>query len=215
MAIRELVAVPQLNFDVDKSTSFHAGDSLMVNTAGTTVAAKQQVVAADRSVVSGIGTARAFVGFAYDDHARSGNTMILADPVGSTYISSGVFTGEANGFFVADKRVLLDFQDETITNISNLTDEASGIAGPRRGVGVLQSPGNQFITDRYALLGTATTTTDSAVVLAGFSPGDICTYGASANKGLLVLLTNTTFGQEIARVDKYDSTAGLLYFTAL
>jgi hypothetical protein len=142
--------------------------------------------------------------------------MILADPVGASYTdSSGVLQANNNGFYVVSKRAIGDFLAENVNGVTNPTAGSSGYEGPRRGVGVFNTPGAQFITDRFAATASTNVTTDGAA----WTPtaGDLLTVaGASANAGKLVKLSTAgTDGVIVGRVDSYDSAAGLLYFTQL
>jgi hypothetical protein len=158
-----------------------------------------------------------FVGFSADDTARTGNTMILADPVGSSYTdSSGNFVANNNGFYVVSKRAIGDFLAENVNGVTNPTAGSSGYEGPRRGVGVFNSPGGQFVTDRWSGVASTSLTADGGV----WSPaiGDLLTIAAAAGSaGKLVQLDPGATGDGIVvgRVDSYDSAAGLLYFTQL
>jgi len=216
MALREINAEPPLNYNVDKNVKFHAGCALAFNVVdGTTVDDKSKVVPADRAAL-GTG-ATAWVGFAADDHYTTDNTMIYPDPVGASFISTtspSTFLGEANGWYVGPRRVLGDFQDETIVNTNNLTDYP---ASPKRGVGVFVKPGGQFITDQFVEVGTASTTADD-VVESLFDVGDLLTFGAGDNAGKLVKLTDSAYGIAVARVDRVDNSGtdgALLYFVSL
>jgi hypothetical protein len=159
-----------------------------------------------------------FVGFSSDDTARTGNTMILADPVGSNYIDgSGVFQSNNNGFYVGAKRAIGDFQSEIVNGVTNLSAQTSGYEGPRRGVGVYNTPGGQFVTDQYVEDLTTTVSADGGTY-ATFAPGDLLVPGASANAGKLVKLDSAAYGTDgivVGRVDSFDAAAGLLYFTQI
>lgn len=210
MAIRALNSVVVANYDVPATETFHAGAALGRDLTGADAGL---VRAANRASDA----ARAWVGFASDDHARTGNTIILADPVGSTYTDgNGNLIANNNGFYVGDKRAIGDFQDEVVTTVTNLTDVSSGFASPRRGVGVFTTPSGQFVTDQFAAVETTSSSADDTSAYT-FVIGDLLTFGAGANAGKLVHLASnaTTHGPAIAKVDKYDSTAGLLYFTQL
>jgi hypothetical protein len=158
-----------------------------------------------------------FVGFSADDTARTGNTMILADPVGSSFTdSSGVLQANNNGFYVVSKRAIGDFLAENVNGVTNPTAGSSGYEGPRRGVGVFNTPGGQFVTDRYAAIASTDNTQDGGVAYT-LLPGDLLTVaGSSANAGKLVKLDDRgTDGPIVGRVDSLDSASGLLYFTQL
>ena len=144
--------------------------------------------------------------------------MILADPVGSSYVdTSGVMQSNNNGFYTVSKRAIGDFQAENVNSVTNPTAGSSGYEGPRRGVGVYNTPGGQFVTDQFVAVITATISSDDTAA-ATFAPGDLLVPGAAGNAGKLVQLDAAAFGTDgivVGRVDSYDSAAGLLYFTQI
>jgi len=203
MAIRALNSVIVANYETAANASWHAGACLARDTSNV-----GRVVLADRA--SGA-IAGGFVGFSADDTARTDNTMILADPVGSNYIDgSGVFQSNNNGFYVAAKRAIGDFQAENVNGVTNLSAQSSGYEGPRRGVGVFNTPGGQFVTDQFTTAATSAASTDGAT--ATYAPGAYLTVAVD-DSGKLVELANKAHGPVVGIVDKYDSAAGLLYFT--
>jgi hypothetical protein len=215
MAIKALNSAIVANYPTASSASFLAGDALMIAPSTGFVAAAYRSAIGFSTLVQQMGR---FVGFSADDTARSGNTMILADPVGSSYTdSSGVLQSNNNGFYVVSKRAIGDFLAENVNGVTNPTAGSSGYEGPRRGVGVFNTPGAQFITDRFASTASSTITTDGG----SWTPasGDLLTVAAaSGNAGKLVLLDPGALGTDgivVGRVDSYDSAAGLLYFTQL
>jgi hypothetical protein len=215
MAIRALNTLVVANYNTAASASFLAGDALMISTTDGTVSAGYRAATGFTTIAQQLGR---FVGFSADDTARTGNTMILADPVGSSYTdSTGALVANNNGFYVVSKRAIGDFLAENVNGVTNPTAGSSGYEGPRRGVGVFNSPGAQFITDRFS-----TAATTSTALLDGGSawtpaPGDLLTIAAvSGNAGKLVKLDEVGVdGLIVGRVDSYDSAAGLLYFTQL
>jgi hypothetical protein len=214
MAIKELINVFPFNYPVAKATTFYAGMVLARGTDGNVVVANRATVAHQ--------SAGAIVGLAADDKASTGVTFIQSDPVGSSYVdSSGVLQAANNGWFVGAKRGLADNAafDETVTGVTDLTSGSTGYQGPRRGVGVYQAPG-QFVTDQFVNFATndsnSTSTADTAYTAWG--PNDLLTYATGAtNAGKLVKVTSsaTNFGVVVAKVDRYDSAAGLLYITLI
>ena len=214
MAIRALNSVIVANYNCAATASWQAGACLMLNASGLVEKADRSNAIFNSLVLQ---TGR-FVGFSSDDTARSGNTMILADPVGSNYIDgSGVFQSSNNGFYVASKRAIGDFQSEIVNGVTNLSAQSSGYEGPRRGVGVYNTPGGQFVTDQYVEDLTTAVNADGGSYTT-FAPGDLLVPGASANAGKLVKLDATAFGTDgivVGRVDSFDSAAGLLYFTQI
>ena len=217
MAIRELINVFPFNYSVAKDTTFYAGMVLARGTDGN-------VLKADRTDTTHQ-LSQSIVGLSADDKAATGVTFIQADPVGSTYVDgSGVVQAANNGWFVGAKRGLADNAafDETVTGVTDLTSPgSSGYQGPRRGVGVFQAPG-QFVTDQFALFQTndATTSSIDDSAISTFAVNDLLTYGASgsgnAGAGKLVkVVSGSNQGAVVAKVDRYDSAAGLLYITLL
>jgi hypothetical protein len=208
MAIRALNSVIVANYDTLATASWQAGACLAINaTTGNVELATRAASITDTAAFA------SFVGFSSDDTARSGNTMILADPVGSNYIDgSGVFQSNNNGFYVASKRAIGDFQSEIVNGVTNLSAQSSGYEGPRRGVGVYNTPGGQFVTDQFTLSISDGVNSDGGGTWTP-APGDACTFAAAGTGKLVKLATMGTHGPMVARVDKYDSAAGLLYIT--
>jgi len=203
MAIRALNSVIVANYETAANASWHAGACLARDTSNV-----GRVVLADRASGAIVG---GFVGFSADDTARTDNTMILADPVGSNYIDgSGVFQTNNNGFYVAAKRAIGDFQAENVNGVTNLSAQSSGYEGPRRGVGVFNTPGGQFVTDQFTTAATSAAGTDGST--ATYAPGAYLTVAVD-DSGKMVELANKAHGPVVGIVDKYDSAAGLLYFT--
>jgi hypothetical protein len=214
MAIRALNSVVVANYNTAAAASWQAGACLMIGSDGLVLKADRSVAAFD-SLVEQTGK---FVGFSADDTARTGNTMILADPVGSSYVdTSGVMQSNNNGFYTVSKRAIGDFQAENVNSVTNPTAGSSGFEGPRRGVGIYNTPGGQFVTDQFVAVITASISSDDTAA-ATFAPGDLLVPGASGNAGKLVQLDAAAYGTDgivVGRVDSYDSAAGLLYFTQI
>jgi len=216
MAIRALNSVIVANYDTAANASWYAGTVLARD---TTAGNAGRVVIATRNAAGAV--TGGVVGFSSDDTARTGNTMILADPVGSSFTdASGNFVANVNGFYVVSKRAIGDFQAENVNGVTNPTAGASTFEGPRRGVGVYSTPSGQFVTDMF-VSPAGTGSSSSAAQLDGntavYSPGALLTVSAAAtgaSNGRLVELGNTAHGPVIGVVDRYDSAAGLLYFTA-
>ena len=214
MAIRALNSVIVANYNCAATASWQSGACLMIGSDGLVLKADRAATAFN-TLVQQTGK---FVGFSTDDTARTGNTMILADPVGSNYIDgNGVFQTNNNGFYVASKRAIGDFQSEIVNGVTNLSAQTSGYEGPRRGVGVYNTPGGQFVTDQYVEDLTTTVSADGGSYTT-FAPGDLLVPGAGANAGKLVKLDAAAYGTDgivVGRVDSFDSAAGLVYFTQI
>ena len=213
MAIKELINVFPFNYSVAKDTVFYAGMVLARGTDGLVLKANRATTAHQASA--------AIVGLSADDKAATGVTFIQADPVGSTYVDGqGVVQAANNGWFVGAKRGLADNAafDETVTGVTDLTSGSTGYQGPRRGVGVYQAPG-QFVTDMVANFRTGDTdsTTVADVAYTSWTINDLMTYGAGANAGYLVKVNTaaTSMGVTCAKLDRYDSAAGLWYITLI
>jgi hypothetical protein len=214
MAIRALNTAIVANYPTASSASFLAGDALMIGTDGNVSAAYRAAGAFD-TLAEQRGR---FVGFSADDTARTGNTMILADPVGSSYTdSNGNIVANNNGFYVVSNRAIGDFLAENVNGVTNPTAGSSGYEGPRRGVGVFNTPGGQFVTDRWSGTASSTVSTDGGTWTPAI--GDLLTIAAaSGSAGKLIQLDPgaiTVDGIVVGRVDSYDSASGLLYFTQL
>ena len=208
MEIRALNSVIVANYDTLATASWQAGACLAINSSTGNVE-----LATRAASITDTAAFASFVGFSSDDTARSGNTMILADPVGSNYIDgSGVFQSNNNGFYVAAKRAIGDFQSEIVNGVTNLSAQSSGYEGPRRGVGVYNTPGGQFVTDQFTLSISDGVNSDGGGTWTP-APGDACTFAAAGTGKLVKLATMGTHGPMVARVDKYDAAAGLLYIT--
>ena len=222
MAIRALNTLVVANYDTASTASWSAGVGLQrSSTAG-------QVQIAVRALLQGsttsVGFTNGFVGFSADDTARTGNTMILADPVGSSYVdASGVLQANNNGFYVVSKRAIGDFQAENVNGLTNPTAGSSGYEGPRRGVGVFNTPGGQFVTDQFKSgSGSSTSAINADGGQATYQPGALLTIAVDGSGKLVELagsavgIGNSVFGLTVPAVgvvDRYDSAAGLLYFT--
>ena len=214
MAIRALNTAIVANYPTASTASFYAGDALMIGADGNVSAAYRSLGTFD-SLGEQLGR---FVGFSADDTARTSNTMILADPVGSSYTdATGAFVANNNGFYLVSKRAIGDFLAENVNGVTNPTAGSSGYEGPRRGVGVFNTPGAQFITDRWSGTASSTVSTDGGTWTPAI--GDLLTIAAaSGSAGKLVQLDPAavqTDGIAVGRVDNYDSATGLLYFTQL
>ena len=212
MAIRPLNSIVVANYNTAASASWLAGAVLV----------RDSATAGNVTLPNGANRANVnfgVVGFSADDTARSGNTMILADPVGANYTdASGNFVANNSGFYVVSKRAVADFLAENVNNVTNPTAGTSGFEGPRRGVGVYSTPSGQYITDMF-VVGSGSSASSATLDggTATYLPGAQLTVSAAASGasfGRLVELVNTSWGPVLGVVDRYDSAAGLLYFTA-
>ena len=141
MAIRALNSVVVANYNTASNASWQAGAALAIN---STTGLAQLATRASGADTLNFAT---FLGFSADDTARTGNTMILADPVGSSYVdTSGVMQANNNGFYVVSKRAIGDFLAENVNGVTNPTAGSSGYEGPRRGVGVFNTPVDTLLT---------------------------------------------------------------------
>lgn len=212
MAIKPLNSIVVANYNTAASASWLAGSVLARDT--TTVG---NVTVATRNAAGTV--TGGVVGFSSDDTARTGNTMILADPVGANYTdASGNFQANNSGFYVVAKRAIGDFQAENVNGVTNPTAGASTYEGPRRGVGVYSTPSGQYVTDMFVVgAGGSASAAQGDAGTAVYAPGAQLTVSAAASGasfGKLVELVNTAWGPVVGVVDRYDSAAGLLYFTA-
>lgn len=218
MAIRALNSVVVANYSTDKEVVIRAGDGVRLTTTGVVTPAYRQDGSFDTKAEQ-----LRFVGFSADDTGRTGNTMILNDPVGSSYVDTSFNLQAANnGFYVVAKRAIGDFQSENVTSVTNPTAGSSGFEGPRRGIGVYNTPGGQFVTDRFAATAVSSLTLDASGLYSAYQPGDMLSIAAAiGDSGKLVKFTDaqaslgSSFAVVVGRVDSFDSAAGLLYFTQI
>lgn len=212
MAIRPLNSIVVANYNTAANASWLAGAVLV----------RDSATAGNVTLPNGANRANVnfgVVGFSADDTARSGNTMILADPVGANFTdASGNFVANNSGFYVVSKRAVADFLAENVNNVTNPTAGTSGFEGPRRGVGVYSTPSGQFITDMF-VVGSGSSASSATLDggTATYLPGALLTVSGAASgasQGKLIELVNTAWGPVLGVVDRYDSAAGLLYFTA-
>ena len=220
MAIRALNSVVVANYDTTSTATWSAGVGLQ----RSSTAGNVQIAQRAHGAGGGVGFTGGFVGFSADDTARTGNTMILADPVGASFVdANGVLQANNNGFYVVSKRAIGDFQAENVNGLTNPTAGSSGYEGPRRGVGVFNTPGGQFITDQFKTgTGSSVSAINADAGTATYTPGALLTISVAGDGKLVELsgaaagIGNSVFGltvPSVGVVDRYDSAAGLLYFT--
>jgi len=222
MAIRALNTLVVANFGTAATASWVDGVGVQRDTATA-----GNVIIATRALQpnGAIGFTGGFAGFSADSTARTGNTMILADPVGSNYVdANGVLQTANNGFYSVAKRAVGDFFAENVNGVTNPTSGSSGFEGPRRGVGVYNTPGGQFIVDSGAFkTGSGSSTGLNAANSDGgtavYAPGAPLTIAIDGSGKLVEMgpacaaLGASWTGSIVGVVDRYDSAAGLLYFT--
>jgi hypothetical protein len=152
-----------------------------------------------------------FLGFAASDHDISGNTLIIPDVIGSSYLdTNNRFVNNQNLEYSVPKRALMDLQDTAISNFYNASDP--NIVS-RRGIGIYNTPGDIFLTDQFnpVLHGDYGVDGSQDTIL----PGDLLTFGGGLNAGKLVKVNINSFGPDIlviGSVDRYVPSTGLLYF---
>jgi hypothetical protein len=207
MAIKELFSLVQSTVDIARdgtAADIHAGWAVARDANGKAVPADRVAIAA--------GTQR-FVGLAADDAARTGNSFIQSDPVGSSKINAdGTFAANNNAFFSSVKRALGDYQDETVSNISDLTSGSTGYQGPRRGLGIYNyTPGTQFIIDGICIV--QGKKTDAAATDAGnatWAINDLLSIGVTANKGKFIVIDDISADVPglgaVAQIDKISGS---------
>jgi len=208
MAIYPYTNTYVINKDVVAGSTFKAGMVLMLNSDGKAVPADSQLL-----VFDSLGQKQAkILGLAAGDSNLTGNTIIVPDVVGNNYLDSNKnFVEASNAEYIAIRRQLLDYADETINEYYNMNFSPKP---KKRGIGVYSLTGDTFATDQfkavlhgdYGLDGTDTIT---------FSAGDLLTYGGGINAGKLVKVNANSFGPDvvvIGIVEKYNPNIGLLYF---
>jgi len=213
MAVWEIIAIINDQSNIAASTQLHAGQVVARDSNGN-------VVAADRAL-HGTG---AYLGILADNTARTGNSKIQVDPVGSSIIDpvTFAFTGNNNGLFAGANRQIGDYQAEDVTGVTNFSaSAATGFEGPRRPVGLYTTPSNKLASDQVVNYKTNDTNSSTYADVA-FSGGDaynissLLTYGTSSNAGKIVLVNpNDNNGKIIGKVDSFDSANNIIYFTQM
>ena len=157
--------------------------------------------------------------------SQQGEFQFPSHPVGSNYVdANGVLQTANNGFYSVAKRAVGDFFAENVNGVTNPTSGSSGFEGPRRGVGVYNTPGGQFVVDTSSFkTGSGSSTGLNAANSDGgtavYAPGAPLTVAIDGTGRLVEMgpacaaLGASWTGAIVGVVDRYDSAAGLLYVT--
>ena len=208
MAIYPYTNTYVINKDAVAGSSFKAGMILMMNADGKAIPADSQVLA-----LNSAGQKQAkILGIAAGDSNLTGNTIIVQDTVGNNYLDENKnFVNASNAEYLAIKRQLLDYADETVNEYYNMNFSP---IPKRRGIGVYCLIGDTFATDQFSAVLHGDYGVDGLDAIT-FSPGDLLTFGGGVNAGKLVKVNTNSFGPDIVVVgvvEKYSSALGLLYF---
>ena len=190
MAIYPYTNTYVINKDAVAGSSFKAGMVLMMNADGKAVPADSQVLA-----LNSAGQKQAkILGLAAGDSNLTGNTIIVQDTVGNNYLDENKnFVNASNAEYLAIKRQLLDYADETINEYYNMN--VSPIP-KRRGIGVYCLIGDTFATDQFSAVLHGDYGVDSLDTIT-FSSGDLLTFGGGVNAGKLVKVNTNSFGPDV------------------
>ena len=152
------------------------------------------------------------LGYAASDHDAFGNTIIVPDVIGSSYLDENRnFVRFENNEVKLVKRALPDLQDPNY-NISNPTDRS---VIPKRGIAVYNQPDEIYITDQFVRVLHGDFGQDLTDTI-DFNPGDLLTVGSGVNAGKLVKVNINSLGTDIivlGVVEKFVSATGLLHFS--
>ena len=208
MAIYPYTNTYVINKDAVAGSPFKAGMILMMNADGKAVPADSQLL-----VFNSLGQKQAkILGLAAGDSNLTGNTIIVPDTVGNNYLDENKnFVNASNAEYVAIKRQLLDYADETINEYYNMNFSP---IPKRRGIGVYCLTGDTFATDQFNAALHGDYGFDGLDTIT-FSPGDLLTFGGGVNAGKLVKVNTNSLGPDVVVVgivEKYNSNIGLLYF---
>jgi hypothetical protein len=208
MAIYPYTNTYVINKDAVAGSSFKAGMVLMMNSDGKAVPADSQTLAQNSA-----GQKQAkILGIAAGDSNLTGNTIIVPDTVGNNYLDENKnFVNASNAEYLAIKRQLLDYADETVNEYYNMNFSP---IPKRRGIGVYCLIGDTFATDQFSAVLHGDYGVDGLDAIT-FNPGDLLTFGGGVNAGKLVKVNTNSFGPDVVVVgvvEKYSSALGLLYF---
>ena len=197
-----------VDVDIITTTSFKAGMALMRDDNG-------RAIPADNATLLYLSLQRKagkFLGFASSDHDAFGNTIIVPDVIGSSYLDENRnFVRFENPEVRTIRRALPDLQDPASNNI-NPTDRT---IVPKRGIGVYNQTGEVYITDQFVRVLHGDFGQDFTTTVA-FNPGDLLTFGSGVNAGKLVKVNVNSIGTDIVVVgvvEKYIPQTDLLHFT--
>lgn len=208
MAIYPYHSTTIINKDVTSASSFKAGMALITDSNGRAIKADSQQLIS----ISVQEKYARFLGFAASDHDISGNTLIVPDVIGSSYLdTNNRFVNNQNLEYSVPKRALMDLQDTAISNFYNASD--TNIIS-RRGIGVYNTPGDIFLTDQFLPVLHGDYGFDNTTIQT-INPGDLLTFGGGINAGKLVKVNVNSFGPGVlvvAVVEKYIPETGILYF---
>lgn len=207
MAIYPLQSNYIIDVDIITTTSFKAGMVLMRDDNG-------RAIPADNASLLYLSLQRKvgkILGFASSDHDAFGNTIIVPDVIGSSYLDENRnFVRFENPEVRTIKRALPDLQDPAYNNI-NPTDRT---VVSKRGIGVYNQSGEVYITDQFVRVLHGDFGQDFTDTVS-FSPGDLLTLGSGVNAGKLVKVNVNSIGTDIivvGVVEKYIAATDLLHF---
>lgn len=228
MALRALNSVVAANYSKQSSDPVLAGDIVAfnygsANNAGVNPALVARACRGNTNNTASTAPVGVFlrgqiIGVCADDAvgtnpAGETPTMINNDPAGSNFVNGSTFQSYTAGFYVGVKRAITDFKDESIDVVTNLT---AGIPTySQRGVTVYNTPGSQFVTDRFGLLtatasnaGTDTASWAGSTGSTSPSSGDLLTVGA--NNATANSYASTPTAPTVTTATTSTNNAGLL-----
>jgi hypothetical protein len=196
-----------VDVDIITTSSFKAGMALMRDDNGRAIPAdSQQLVLKTLQQKSG-----KFLGFASSDHDAFGNTIIVPDVIGSSYLDENRnFVRFENIEAVHARRAIAEHLDPNYI-IDNPTYRPTVY---KRGIGVYNQQGEVYITDQFKPVLHGDYGFDGLDVQT-INPGDLLTFGGGANAGKLVKVNVNSIGPDVlvvAIVEKYIVQTGLLHF---
>ncbi len=208
MAIYPVHSNYVIDVDIITTTSFKAGMVLMRDDNGRAIPADNASLLY-RTIQQKSGK---ILGYAASDHDAFGNTIIVPDVIGSSYLDENRnFVRFENNEVKLVKRALPDLQDPNY-NISNPTDRS---VVPKRGIAVYNQPDEIYITDQFVRVLHGDFGQDLTDTI-DFNPGDLLTVGSGVNAGKLVKVNINSIGTDIivlGVVEKFVSATGLLHFS--
>ena len=196
-----------VDVDIITTTSFKAGMALMRDDNGRAIPAdSQQLIFRTLQQKSG-----KFLGFASSDHDAFGNTIIVPDVIGSSYLDENRnFVRFENPEVAHVRRAIAEHLDPNYI-IDNPTYRPTVY---KRGIGVYNQQGEVYITDQFKPVLHGDYGFDGLDVQT-INPGDLLTFGGGANAGKLVKVNVNSIGPDVlvvAIVEKYITQTGLLHF---
>ena len=208
MAIYPVKSNYIIDVDIITTTAFKAGMVLMRDDNGRAIPADNSTLLY-KTIQQKAGK---HLGFASSDHDVSGITIVEPDVISASWLDNDKnFQRYENAETLHSRRFIPEHFDLPYDITSPTNRSTLG----KRGIGVYNQIGEQYITDQFKPVLHGDFGQDYTEIQT-INPGDLLTVGSGINAGKMVKVNVNSIGTDIivvGVVDKYDTNSGLLYFT--